>query len=319
MSHPIEAVFYIHGVSNHPNGRPHVEEYSALHRGIGHFTEYAKGWPEDFDGAEWGWNYTGGNPHGHELLTQAQRLLGGRAMPAVRDPWDITVNPARPVVDGFRELFLYGFGDIFYYVSETGKQAVRQAVAEQFMAYMKQKLREDHGRPISLTLIGHSAGSVIAFDLLFYLFQENAPEHEFLPPTGAFQDTKSELARLRELAQQGRLRIRRLITFGSPITPLAFRTNAVLEILAADRQLDPGDYGLTANPEAFGAPLQGPRWLNLWDKDDPIAWPVEPLMEQTGLNRPVEDLYVDVSDLVSSAHNEYWRSTDVHREIANRW
>jgi hypothetical protein len=61
--------------------------------------------------------------------------------------------------------------------------------------------------------------------------------------------------------------------------------------------------------------LEGARWLNLWDKDDPIAWPTAPLM-----GSPLaEDCYVDVSDSVASAHDAYWMSERVHELIANEW
>jgi hypothetical protein len=43
--------------------------------------------------------------------------------------------------------------------------------------------------------------------------------------------------------------------------------------------------------------------------------PVHPLME----SQLVEDIYVDVSDSIASAHTDYWNSSRVHRLIADRW
>ena len=198
--------------------------------------------------------------------------------------------------------------------------AVRLAVARQIVSYLKKVRRNAQTRPISLTLIGHSAGSVVAFDFLFYLFFTNpGNRHRYIDParpgaTGAM----NELKKLRSLAQRDRLRIRRLITFGSPITPLACRSDSVLQLLADNRQLDPAQYGLDRNPPGFDR-LTGPRWINLWDKDDAIAWPVEPLMKSTGRAPPVEDIYVDVSDSTLSAHEAYWRSSRVHKVIAEHW
>ncbi|MBV7338930.1 hypothetical protein KFU94_64065 [Chloroflexi bacterium TSY] len=315
MATPIEAVFYIHGVSPDQTGRLHTNQYNNLHSGI---APLAEGWPEVFGGAEWGWNHQGGTPEDHELLTTAQRLLGSRALPALKEPWDFTANPARAVINGLRELYLFGFGDIFYYVSSDGKQSIRQAVAEQLYAYLENLQADGEARPISLTLIGHSAGSVIAFDLLFYLFQEVTEAELVTRSTNRAEQVLDNFAELRQLALAGSLRVRRLITLGSLITPMACRNNEVLAILAADRQLDPKNYGLTANPDAF-EPLDGPRWINVWDRDDPIAWPVEPLMQQSIGRQVVEDLYVDVSDVISQAHNKYWNSGKVHREVAKRW
>ena len=49
--------------------------------------------------------------------------------------------------------------------------------------------------------------------------------------------------------------MRRLFTFGSPITPLALRSDPVVETLAREdpltNRLDPKDYGLTTNPAGF--------------------------------------------------------------------
>jgi hypothetical protein len=318
MSNIIEIVFYIHGVSQHIRGYSHEKEYSAFNKGI---CKYQSAWPTNFKGVEWGWNYEKTpNPKSHELLTDAQRLLGSRALAALRDPWDITANPVRPVINGLRKLFIYGFGDMFYYVSSHGKQAVRRAVAEQFSSYIKPTLKNDDDL-ISLTLVGHSAGSVIAFDLLFYLFQNLRNEYKFVISADALDsEVINDLNLFRQKAQEGNFRLRRLITLGSPITPLVCRNDDVLKILANNENIDPKNYGLTTQSESFDK-LEGPRWINIWDKDDPIAWPVEPLMRVSDDKgeRIVEDVYTDVSDLVSKAHNSYWFSSKAHKEVANRW
>jgi hypothetical protein len=56
------------------------------------------------------------------------------------------------------------------------------------------------------------------------------------------------------------------------------------------------------------------RWINSWEKDDPIAWPVEPLM--SGAGDVVVDRYVDVSNDPIDA---YWASASVHDLIAAAW
>lgn len=323
MAEPYEMVVYIHGVMNDRRGRSHRPEYDALHKGISAHLQ-ARAWREaTVVGVEWGWNFAGrARPRSHELLTTAQNRLGGRALAALKSQGDFTLNPLRHVVNGFRPLMLYGFGDMFYYVSADGKQAVRLAVTEQIVRALRPALRRSPVPPISLTLIGHSAGSVVALDFLFHLFFRNpGGRHVFLQEGSGrrVQSAASELDRLRALARRHRLRVRRLITMGSPITPLAHRSDAVLEILARGDRLDPADYGLDRHPSGFGAPLVGARWINVWDKDDPIAWPVEPLMGAASGSRVVQDVYVDVSDLASKAHDRYWTSRAVHRELASRW
>lgn len=306
---PLEIVFYIHGVSPNRHGGMHTDCYEALHEGIRQAGVHAD-FPSEFGGAEWGWNFDDGEAHSHQALTNAQRQFGGEVLPLISAAKDFTINPARLLVNGLRSLVFFGFGDMFYYVSADGKRAVRQEVAKQILDHVNGRLG-DQERPISLTLLGHSAGSVIAFDFLYYLF--NRRSHDFLK-SGADDDTRQGVQWLRQLAQSGRLQLRRLITFGSPISLVAFRSDALVEIIGRGEKLRSEDYGLTSQVESHAAPT-GARWINLWDKDDPIAWPVAPIMD----SQLAQDIYVDVSCRVSAAHDAYWNSSKVHGTIAGKW
>jgi hypothetical protein len=324
-----EIIVYIHGVS--PLGQEsHEAEYQQLHQGI---RGNRRDFPEQFCGVEWGWRSAGDNAaKSHQLLSDAERFLGARAIKAADDPSDFTLNLLRVAVEKFRPLMIYNFSDMFYYASEDGKNALRFAVAQRIVEAVGPSGGQTE--PVSLTLLGHSAGSVIAFDFLFFLFYAPRKVTEFIrrekvragPSTrtisaqsAPIQKTLDDLDRLKSLAQAGNLRVRRLFTFGSPITPLAFRSDAVLEILSLDpdARLTAADYGLLRDDPAFGAPLQGPRWVNIWDKDDPIAWPIEPLMAQAG--SAVVDRYIDVSDSPTNAHGAYWANKEVHAEFARSW
>lgn len=316
-----ELVIYIHGVTD--KGQAHTADYCRLAEGVGRYCkELGKPWPRlaDSCSAEWGWPIRGpANAASHELLSVAQEEFGRRARKVAGDADDFTLNPLRAVVNGFRGLMMHNFADMFYYVSMQGKRAVRLAVAQQILKCVK--LDE----PLSLTLLGHSAGTVVAFDLLFYLFYPGRGEEEFFETRSSkAQDVpgvdeakvRSELAQLKKMVRDKQLRVRRLFTFGSPISALAYRSDAVLKILAKPGgRLDPAYHGLTGNP--FPDELPGPRWLNFWDKDDPIAWPVEPLMN--GAGEIVKDEYVDVDDSVINTHGAYWSSSRMHRKIAEAW
>ena len=65
---------------------------------------------------------------------------------------------------------VYGFSDMFYYVSTDGKAAIR-GDTEQIVQFVEAG-QGDPREPISLTMVGHSAGSVIAFDFCYYLFAQ---------------------------------------------------------------------------------------------------------------------------------------------------
>ncbi len=316
---PIEIVFYIHGVSPEAEVTEHQSQYRAMHQAIAE-AGVDVSWPavDDIGGAEWGWNFDGGPAKSHQALAIAQRTHGERVLPLAKEQRDFTLNPTRFIVNRLRDIIFYGFGDMFYYVSSDGKWAIRLEVARRIVEHINER-RGDGDEDISLTLVAHSAGSVIAFDFLYYVFSTR--KHRFLPPpddendSRELKDCRNGLQQLREMAAANKLRLRRLIAFGSPIGFLPFRADAVVEILSRDERLRTSDYGLDSRL-ADAAPLSGPRLINLWDKDDPIAWPVAPLLEPSDL---VEDVYVDVSDVVSSAHTAYWKSGRVHREIAARW
>jgi len=306
MSDIIDLVFYIHGVTPQRDPAPHRGIYRAFNEGV---RKANPAWPDIYEGAEWGWNPGEDTSHGQELLCQAQHQLGNRVLPAVSNAKDFSLNPGRLALNQLREIHFYGFSDMFYYTSRTGKEAVRSTVCRQVLDMLNRHAGADDATP-RLTLVGHSAGCVIAFDLLFHLFHpEESPftRHSFVD--GAAKDDSLELrARVRD----GRLRFRRLITLGNPLTAMALRHDRVVEAVAAGEKLNPAHYGLVPDED-----LPGPRWMNVWDRDDPLAWPVEPLMDRD--SGTVRDVYVNVSDWITKAHNAYWTSKAAHRAIAERW
>lgn len=237
----------------------------------------------------------GDSSEAHALLSSAQAELGTRALRAVDEQDDFLINPARLVVQGIRRLMIHGFSDMFYYVSQDGKRSVREAVSRQILSHASIREAVAADDRISITLVGHSAGSVIALDLLYYLFHRvedranrEAGEYDFLAGSnGEMAHLRSELSELQDMARRGQLRIRSLITFGSPITAVAMRSNSVVRIFHGKGRLHPVDYGLLAEPEGFDAALSGrPRWLNIWDADDTFAWPVTPLFDPGTTSAP---------------------------------
>ena len=338
-----EVFVYVHGVT--PRGqKSHLEQYRALHEAISQQAAAlapAKTLPPRFCGVEWGWDPTDGQGKSHQLLDRAEEELGARALNAVNDPTDWTINPMRLALGKFRGLMMFNFADMFYYVSQDGKNALRYAMSNSIVTHLRELGIDLDQDAVSLTLVAHSAGSVVAFDFLFALFYTPRQIEEFIDPNNVksgpsqkgpastaesrpeVEATISDLKRLKGMAQSGRLRARRLFTFGSPITVLAFRADSLLNILARaddgtrNNRVDAAQYGLTVNPQVFGDALPGPRWVNFWDKDDPIAWPVEPLVKQAGAE--VADVYLDVSDSVTKSHEAYWEDDDFCKELARRW
>lgn len=300
-----EVVYYIHGVTPRPEPIPHHDLYGKWNDGV---RSINSAWPGTFDGAEWGWNPGTDTSHDQQLLSQAQMQLGNRLLPEISDAKDFSLNPARIAVNQLREINFYGFSDMFYYTSNTGKEAVRAAICRQLAAFLEAEGIGDED--IRITFVGHSAGCVIAFDLLFHLF--HPAEAPYTSHCFVDAEARQESLQLRQWTTEGKLRLRRLITLGNPLASMTFRHSRVVEAMAAGERLEPAHYGLRPDKD-----LPGPRWLNVWDLDDPLGWPVAPLMNnESGV---VEDVYVNVSDWITKAHNAYWASKPAHKAIAERW
>jgi len=198
-----EILIFVHGVSSDQLGRRHDPEYDALYNGVASAATQSSPWrTAEVCRIEWGWNYDAtAEPHSEHALTLAQTTLGERLLSVVNDAYDPTINPGRFVVNAFRPLMLYGFSDMYYYVSSDGKAAIRGALAEQIVHFVEAG-RGDPREPLSLTIIGHSAGSVIAFDFCYYLFAEEDRRFVKDPVRGLYNE---EIKQLRALARRYQL------------------------------------------------------------------------------------------------------------------
>src|SRR5439155_3217380 len=133
---------------------------------------------EDPIRVEWGWD-SNETIQNDRYLAMAEKLVAEQAIAIEQGTPDFSLNPLRLINPVLRRMFLYGFADLFYYVSNDGEWAVRQNV---FSHLVNQVFgRETYqASKVSLTLIAHSAGSVIAHDLLYHLFREQPSEVEMV-------------------------------------------------------------------------------------------------------------------------------------------
>ena len=179
---PVEVIFYIHGVS--PAKRPgdHKSLYKDMHDGVTQYVDDRSFWPSEYSGAEWGWNYDGGLATGHKELANAQRRFGAEIKDCLTKNSEFGINMAFKAL-GLRDVIFHGFGDMFYYISQEGKWSVRHAVASQLAEHIY-KRTDTNGvlnHPVSLTILGHSAGAVIGFDIMYYLFNSKRSDEWFQP------------------------------------------------------------------------------------------------------------------------------------------
>jgi len=109
------------------------------------------------------------------------------------------------------------------------------------------------------------------------------------------------------------LTLKRLITMGSPVAMMALRRDQRIRDLAYDgNRVSLASLGFADAGDA----IDNPRWVNIWNKYDPISFPVEPMVEESS---SVKDFHLKVAWNPLKSHTNYWNSKNVHRLLAELW
>jgi len=251
---------------------------------------------------EWGWDGSRGVDRD---LAAAEEVLAGKIFGVYPPPRKIP-NPIHSFCDEVRRYFIFGFADIAYYASADGRKAVGDNVFEH-LGEQIDALHVGHNkgkRPVSLTFITHSAGTVVGHDFLYSLFDPNK---------GLFG---LGLNKARRLVHNDALRVRRFFTLGSPITPLVFRYDDVIQTVKDGKCLDGERLGLRA-ADGFA----NPRWVNIWDRDDIFSYPLAPLYcgADAAGDPLVKDVLMDLGATFPKVHRLYWQSEEVVAALADAY
>jgi hypothetical protein len=298
----IEVPVFIHGISPEKDPATGVKEYHQLLSGVkASLKEYpGKKFSDEKIFITWGVPTNPPQTSGtDQYLAEVERKIQAKVVeamgPAYSNPFGLT---------GYvRDLLFFGMADLIYYISADGELDLREHIFSQISKTI-QKLDRGTDDHFSLTLFGHSAGSVIAHDLLFHLFSDRKHESE------KGTDYREGIEALRRMVDKGRLRVRRLYTFGSPISLLVLRATSLVDRFRAGKLLKPEVLGFRRDDE-----LGKPRWVNYWTRHDLISYPVEFLYEnEDGL---IEDRQVSSGPSPISAHSGYWTSNEVADHIAS--
>lgn len=178
-------------------------------------------------------------------------------------------------------------GDVIAYVDEADNK-IRETVWEQMRKHLE---NEDKTiRPFSI--VGHSLGSVIAYDFIFSMMERNRLFTFANAPVLTEQQVKSW--------KQAFLN---LYTMGSPIGLFMMRR----------RELWANDFENLVNPVEKAERLR--FWLNIWDRDDLVAFPLEGMFKNQA-GKALRDVKVDTGMLMPWAHTKYWEDNETAREIA---
>ena len=99
---------------------------------------------------------------------------------------------------------------------------------------------------------------------------------------------------------------------GSPITPLIVRSGKLLKTIFNDGKLDLDSIGICKSTSGVSS-----RWLNFWDKDDVIAFPLAFFYDDP--DELVKDIHVNIGSCFPCVHNAYWSSKKIVRIIAEKY
>ncbi len=198
-----------------------------------------------------------------------------------------------------RDIFATMLGDAVAYQQRTKTPTLYDAI-HKAIALRLSRLAALAGPTAPLIIIAHSLGSVIASNYI-YDWQK-----DIVPPQVREMTTNTPLEQMSTLTY--------LFTLGSPLALWSLRFDTFGEPITVPAPLLHTYYG----------PMGG-GWVNIYDKDDTIAFPLQSL--NAAYERAVIDQQVNVGGILEfwnpSSHLGYWLDRDVveiiGRALAETW
>jgi hypothetical protein len=146
-------------------------------------------------------------------------------------------------------------------------------------------------------------GVTVAHDFLYGLFGKPT-QPDFLGQAARREDSADYLI-WREKAQASQLLLGSFTSMASQLPLFAVRKQAVVDLLAQGKVLDPSVIGIVPNGQT--------QWLIVYDVDDPLGFATRELY---GDHPEVRQVQVDAGDTPLRAHTGYWRDGLVISETA---
>jgi pimeloyl-ACP methyl ester carboxylesterase len=184
----------------------------------------------------------------------------------------------------FRRFLLTGVGDVLIYRTPRGEDEIQRRLISKILDVRTQLGATDPARPRYVSIIAHSLGSVVAYDVAAQLD-----------------------SRYRDLVTG--LGLSHFFTMGSPL--------ALFSLLA---YRNPDETHYSERGVHLDRPDRSGEWLNFYDQQDVASFLLEkvypPRPEINGRHYTIQDIRVQTGTF--HAHTHYWANDDVAREIAQR-
>ena len=220
-------------------------------------------------------------------LINNKHVLPDASLPGAGSLWPPN-HAIGEVLDSFtniseqaRRYLLLSVGDALIYLTKPGGEQIRQRLIDKVIAVREQLIRERPGRQQYVSIVAHSLGSVVAYDVCA-LFGTR------------YRDAVKGLG------------LSNFFTMGSPLALFTLMQYGGAAPHYADRGV------FLDRPDGSG------RWINFYDQQDPIAFPLRdvypPLIGVPGRDYVIRDRRVQTGTF--HAHVNYFTNDVVAREIA---
>lgn len=218
--------------------------------------------------------------------------------------WTRTKQRGKVRYDNLREFLLYGFGDAAGLENRKEIPGSVYERAQEKIAHTLLAIHAEHGPNAALVLLTHSLGCHV---LSSYIYDAQKYEANIFASAGIWKKDNKFIAGLS--AEQR--------TFLACTTAKSWITTGCnIPIFVAAHKTD--------SIEPIRAPNTAFRWLNIYDPDDVLGWPLQPLSDS--YDKLVEDRAINAGQglanfLLNSwnplSHTAYWTDDDVIKPLAN--
>jgi len=219
-------------------------------------------------------------------------------------PFDFGVGAFLDPFDNYRRSrnFVINFlGDVLVYESNIAGEKIRKVLLDKLrqirdLVVPNVAEREVDAPKVFVNLIGHSLGSVVVFDLCYWV--RRAIKHE----QGKLDEVISEAEKQRlehTFSSVVGLDIANVVTFGSPI--------ALFLLGDRYRRLDPKEWVIHVR--------DGGQWLNFYSGNDLVSYRLEPLFHTTDASAYLQDVKLYTGWNPLNAHTGYWNNKKMRNAI----